>query len=156
MLFLRETNRLCSAALLAATLTVVGPVNAQSVLDGDTISVEGRIWRLWGIEAPGTTQLCGDGWAAGDRAIAFLQSLVHDRVIGCEFRGRDGTDVAIGLCRADETDLGAAMVMAGMAWALTPDSVDYVPQEAEANARGLGVHAHDCLPPWSERTDNER
>jgi endonuclease YncB( thermonuclease family) len=49
--------------------------------------------------------------------------------IECEFRGKDRYGRSIGLCRADGLDLGATMVSAGMAWAFTRYSSDYVEQE---------------------------
>jgi endonuclease YncB( thermonuclease family) len=43
------------------------------------------------------------------------------------------------------------MVSAGMAYAFTKFSSDYVSQEREAIGAGLGVHAHDCEKPWDWR-----
>jgi endonuclease YncB( thermonuclease family) len=51
----------------------------------------------------------------------------------------------LGLCRAGEQDLGAAMVSTGMAWAFTRYSSDYVAEEKAAIGSRLGVHAHDCM-----------
>lgn len=74
-----------------------------------------------------------------------------EREIACEGRGHDRCGRAIGLCRADGLDLGAAMVSAGMAWALVRYSRDYASQESTAMAAGLGVHARRCLPAWEWR-----
>ena len=52
---------------------------------------------------------------------------------------RYGRSVAV--CRADGRDLGADMVSAGMAWAFTRYSSDYVSQERAAIGAGIGVHA---------------
>jgi endonuclease YncB( thermonuclease family) len=43
------------------------------------------------------------------------------------------------------------MVSAGMAWAYTAFSDRYADAEKRAAARGVGVHAHHCQPPWEWR-----
>ena len=84
--------------------------------DGDTIKLNGTTWRLWGIDAPETSQACGD-WppGSGDRrhapALEGEDGVLRDK-------GRDRYGRSIGLCRADGQDLGAAMA-GGMAWALS-------------------------------------
>jgi endonuclease YncB( thermonuclease family) len=40
------------------------------------------------------------------------------------------------------------MVSAGWAWAYIAFSDQYVDAERRAAARGVGVHAHRCQPPW--------
>jgi len=50
--------------LIAALLATIGPALADdltgqaSVIDGDTIEIHGTRIRLWGIDAPESTQLC--------------------------------------------------------------------------------------------------
>jgi hypothetical protein len=61
--------------------------------------------------------------------------------IGCEDKGRDRYGRSIGLCRAGGRDLGANMVPAGMAWAFTRYSADYVEHEKRAIDARRGVHA---------------
>ena len=53
-------------------------------------------------------------------------------------------------------DLGAAMVVSGMALAVTADGGDYVEQEVQAMRARVGVHAHACLTPseWRARQDS--
>ena len=52
---------------------------------------------------------------------------------------------------AGKDDLQALMVGAGWAWAYTAFSDQYVDAERRAAARGVGVHAHHCQPPWEWR-----
>ena len=104
-----------------------------------------------GIDAPEMQQTCADGWPAGIEAKRALEALMAEREITCEGRGRDLYGRAIGLCRADGLDLGAAMVSAGMAWAFVRYSRDYVVQESAAMAANLGVHARRCIPAWEWR-----
>jgi endonuclease YncB( thermonuclease family) len=51
----------------------------------------------------------------------------------------------------DGQDLGAGMVSAGMAYAFTRYSGNYVEQEKAAIGARTGVHAHDCEKPWDWR-----
>jgi endonuclease YncB( thermonuclease family) len=69
-------------------------------------------------------------------------------------RGHDRYGRSIGLCRAGGKDLGAELVSAGMAWAFTRYSSDYIRQEWAAIGTNLGVHAHDCEKPWDWRARN--
>jgi endonuclease YncB( thermonuclease family) len=48
------------------------------------------------------------------------------------------------------------MVAAGMAWAATRHSNDYIDEEAQANIDRLGIHGHDCVPAWDWRTHKRR
>jgi endonuclease YncB( thermonuclease family) len=59
-------------------------------------------------------------------------------------RGHDRYKRSIGLYRAGGEDLGTEMVSAGVAWAFTRYSSDYIRQERAAIGARLGVHVHDC------------
>ena len=73
----------------------------------------------------------------------------------CESRGLDRYRRTIALCRADGQDLGAAMVSAGMAYAFTRYSSEYVDQEKAAVLSRAGVHAHNCEKPWDWRAQRQ-
>jgi len=140
------------AIFLTVSLFIAPLAVAQVVVtDGDTIKLNGTIYRLWGIDAPESKQTCVDGWAAGRIATDYMRGLVSDRTVTCEARGKDKYGRMIGLCRGDGQDLSALMVRAGMAWAFRRYSHDYVLQEGEAQAANLGVHAHECQPAWEWR-----
>lgn len=124
---------------------------AQTATDGDTIKIDGTAYRLWGVDAAEMRQSCEDGWPAGIEASKALLDLMRGRTITCEPRTTDRYGRAVALCRADGTDLGAAMVRIGMAWAFTKYSTDYVEQESAALNARLGVHAHPCDKPWDWR-----
>jgi endonuclease YncB( thermonuclease family) len=140
-----------AAALAIIALLSASPAAAQRVIDGDTIDLNGTHWRLWGIDAPETHQSCADGWPAGLEATAAMRKLMEGRAVTCEYRGHDRYKRSIGLCRAGGEDLGAAMVSAGMAWAFTRYSSDYIGQEKAAIGSHLGVHVHDCMKAWDWR-----
>jgi len=137
-------SRMIVAGFVAA-IPLASPAAGQTVTDGDTIKLDGTIWRLWGIGAPETRQV---GWPAG---VAAMRRLTEGKTVVCELPGRDRYRRSIGLCRADGQDLGAAMVELGMAWAFTRYSSDYVDQERAAIGAKVGVHAHDCEEAWNWR-----
>ena len=87
------------------------------------------------------------------RQVVIMTKILPLLALGHDHRGRDRYGRTIGLCRADSADIGAAMVRAGMAWAFTRYSSDYVKDEWLAKATSLGGHAHGCQPAWDWRAD---
>lgn len=141
------------ARLACLLITFTLPAFAQTATDGDTIKLNGTTYRLWGIDAPESKQACANGWPAGHEATKALSDLIRGRAVTCDARTQDRYGRTVGLCRADGRDIGAAMVSGGMAWAFARYSSDYVAQEVEAKASGLGVHAHGCQPAWEWRAE---
>jgi endonuclease YncB( thermonuclease family) len=146
------SSRMRRWLVAVALLLCVSAAAAQTVTDGDTIKMDGTTYRLWGIDAPETRQDCADGWTAGKVATTYLYGLMRGHKVTCEDKDTDRYGRTVALCRADGRDLGADMVRAGMAWAFVRYSRDYVDQEAEAKAAGLGVHAHRCEKAWDYRS----
>lgn len=138
-------------ALLLVILVQTSPSAAQTVVDGDTLKLNGTTYRLWGIDAPESQQLCADGWPAGRASLSFLRDLARDKTVTCEAKTTDRYGRTVAICRANGVDLSASMVAAGMALAFVRYSSDYVQEEAAARAARLGVHAHDCAAPWDWR-----
>ena len=147
----RATMNSWLAPLFAAALFSMPAAAEVRTVDGDTLKLDGTIYRLWGIDAAEQGQRCADGWPAGIEARTKLRHLIAGHTITCEPLTKDRYGRIVALCRADGQDLGAAMVSAGMAWAFTRYSGDYVEQEQVASAEHLGVHAHDCAKPWDWR-----
>ncbi len=153
LLLKRKTSR-----LLIATLMTLGvdAAAAQTVTDGDTLRMDGKTYRLWGIDAPESRQVCPDGWPAGRMATTRLQELVTGKYVVCERTGSDQYGRTIAICTVRGEDLGATLVREGMAWAFRRYSDDYVQDEARAKSAGLGVHAHGCIPAWEWRLGQRR
>lgn len=116
-----------------------------------TIRVDGVTHRLFGVDAAEGKQVCPDSWPAGLEARAHLVGLIGGRTVECHQVERDRYGRSVSICYAGGDDLSAAMVGAGMALAFTRYSAQYVDAERQAAARGLGLHAHDCLPAWEWR-----
>ncbi len=144
--------KLWLAPLATVALFIMPAVAEVRTVDGATLKLDdGKLYRLWGIDAAEQGQRCADGWPAGIEARTKLRQLITGHSIACERLTQDRYGRIVALCRADGQDLGAAMVSAGMAWAFPKYSSDYVSQETEANNTRAGVHAHDCIKPWDWR-----
>lgn len=135
---------------LLSSLLASASVSAQTVIDGDTLRIDGQPFRIFGIDAPEKAQWCGD-YPAGVLSAQALEKLVQGGKVSCEPKGTDRYMRTLAVCRVDGVDLGKTMVRLGMAWAFTRYSQDYVDQEAIARQERLGVHAHDCVPAWDWR-----
>jgi len=148
----RPPRKLAWLGLTSVSILLTTTVFAQRAIDGDSIKLGGKAYRLHGIDAPDPDQVCADGWPAGLAAEQYLDSLMQGKRVACvPIVGRqDGETVAI--CRADGVDLGGAMVTGGYAYAYVPHSARYISQEAAALRADRGVHAHKCIAPWKWRT----
>jgi endonuclease YncB( thermonuclease family) len=67
------------------------PAIAQEVrvTDGDTIKLNGTTYRLWGIDAPESKQLCS-GRPMGGVATEALKSLMRGKTGTCERGAHEG------------------------------------------------------------------
>ena len=146
------------------------PPNVQGiarVVDGDTIEIAGTRIRLEGIDAPEGDQQCarasgasgagpGDGatggtWRCGQAATEELQRLVGRTPVRCDGRGTDKYGRMLAICFSGTTDINAAMVRRGLAWAFVKYSSAYVAEEAEARARGIGIWQAPTTTAWDHR-----
>lgn len=106
----------CVAGLLGTCIALINASASSQVVSGDTLILNGTLYRLWGIDAPERNQYCSDGWPAGSLAKARLQSLVDGRTVHCEERERDIYGQSVAVCTASGTDLAAKLVREGFAW----------------------------------------
>ncbi|MGD9885309.1 MAG: thermonuclease family protein [Reyranella sp.] len=147
-----RTTLACHRLSLAALAMVIAlPADAQKSVDGDSIEMGGKTYRLHGVDAPDVAQICADGWPAGHAAEQYLATLIAGKQLSCVPLGTERGGEIIAICRADEVDLGAAMVTGGYAYAEVPHSARYISQEAAAASALRGIHAHDCVTPWEWR-----
>lgn len=116
------------AAPLAARERLPGPIPASvaAVIDGDTLRVKARVWlgqevdtlvRLLGVDAPELDGRCADERQRAEAARAFLRRRAQGgRVSLVDVRtDKYGGRVLARVLDADGTDLGAALVAAGLA-----------------------------------------
>lgn len=71
------------AAEATAGRAIAGPV--ERVIDGDTIVVEGRVLRLFGLHAPERRQ------RGGLDARAAMIEMTHGRIVACRLNGSAAT-----------------------------------------------------------------
>lgn len=72
------SDPLCALLALFAQSVLV-PAAGQHAIDGDTLLLGGKRYRLHGIDAPDPAQICGDGWPAGHEAEAYRGELIAGR-----------------------------------------------------------------------------
>lgn len=132
-----------------------GVEGVAHVVDGDTIDIGRTRIRLEGIDAPEGGQSCaragGGTWPCGQAATRELQKLVGRSSIRCARTGTDKYGRMLGVCFVGQTDINAAMVRRGLAWAFVKYSNAYVAEEAEARARRAGIWQAPSTTAWDYR-----
>lgn len=127
-------------------------IGAASVIDGDSIDIRGRNYRLYGIDAPEMGQFCGRD-RMGQRSANALAAIINGRTLRCQDRGNGGWGRRVLHCRAADEDIQARMVREGWAYAFSTYSREYEPLEVDAQRRGLGVWGAACQKPWAWRKE---
>jgi endonuclease YncB( thermonuclease family) len=125
-----------------------------SVIDGDTIEVQGSRLRLSGIDAPesGQRALGPDGEIRIGQAAAFaLADKVGAQPVRCAIDGTDRYRRLLATCFLDGVDLNGWMVREGWALAFRRYSQRYVGDEDVAREAGRGIWATRFVPPWDWR-----
>src|ERR1700750_2641953 len=81
-----------------------------SVIDGDTLEVHGTRIRLWGIDAPESSQLCrgedSSQYRCGARAANELDTFIAQRPVNCVPLSLDRYGRPVATCSVGGVDLG--------------------------------------------------
>jgi endonuclease YncB( thermonuclease family) len=153
--------------VLAATLILMnrfgmidlGTGNA-TVIDGDSLRLNGTEIRLHGIDAPEYRQICsdahGDGYACGKEAAAALRAIVRNAEVTCSSWETDRYGRAVSTCHVGEQNVARVMVQRGWAIAYRKHSADYVSEEAEAKKARRGIWAGRFEAPEDYRARMQR
>jgi endonuclease YncB( thermonuclease family) len=96
-------------AILILILFATPSFAGITVRDGDTIVVDGTPVRLNGIDAPEL------GTQSGQQARRWMVNYLRGKSVECRLNGERSYDRYIGVCFADGTDIGAALIAAGHA-----------------------------------------
>ncbi|WP_286167655.1 thermonuclease family protein [Ochrobactrum sp. 3-3] len=147
-------------------LTVSGSAAAETgtwsgrarVIDGDTISIGRQRIRIAAIDSCELKQTgiqSGKVWPCGLVARSYLRRMVDGKHVRCEIIDRDQYRRLVGQCFIADTDIGLAMVNAGLAEAMLrylPRShsislVEYGEAENRARDRGLGIWSAEIESP---------
>jgi endonuclease YncB( thermonuclease family) len=150
---------------LFTLLTALPPGMARAadkiyVIDGDTFSWNGQIYRLWGIDAVEKNQVCRltEDYQCGIVARSYLRSLIDPATLTCEVKPKAKKETRIvALCRIDGEDMAQLMVSAG--WAVDYKFFSkgyYAAAEASARAARRGLWAGEFQSPQAWRRANPR
>lgn len=132
-----------------------------TVIDGDTLLVNGRLIHLYGIDCPERDQICirdGRPWHCGLSAMQELEkifSLNRDQPLNCTpWVGVAGaaTDAAF-VCTMAHEDLGQTLLAGGYCVTVPGAFPDYQETERAARDAGMGIWGSSFEPPsqWRQR-----
>lgn len=134
----------------ANSQTIAAQGHSVEVVDGDTITLNGHLVDLQGIDAPELMQTCLDGhgaaYACGRDARAALRGIVGGRAVVCTRAATEARDAAY--CTVHGIDINAYMV--GQGWALPAPDVEfgYQVEVLIAETARLGVWQGRFTEPW--------
>jgi endonuclease YncB( thermonuclease family) len=144
---------LTALSLALAQNTVVG---RASVVDGDTLEIQGMRVRLWGVDAVESSQTCLDAagrvWPCGRRAAFALADFLGARTVSCTRKDTDRYGRTVAVCRVGDTEINRWLVEQGWALAYVQygGSV-YLPAQNQAQAARRGIWQGSFTPPWEYR-----
>lgn len=125
------------------------------VVDGDSLVVDGREIRLYGIDAPELAQTCeraGQPWPCGEAARQRLGELAGHWLLRCAVQTADRYGRLVSRCRSGEEDIARRMVEEGLAIATS----DYAGTERKARAARRGLWAGTFIAPGAWRQQHPR
>jgi endonuclease YncB( thermonuclease family) len=127
-----------------------------SIIDGDTIEIHGTRIRLWGIDAPESTQLCRDAdskpYRCGAKAANDLDAFIARRPVNCTPVSRDQYGRTVATCSVGGIELGEWLVRNGLALDWPQYSKGrYDPAQTDADHAGRGMWAGSYVEPWQYR-----
>ncbi|MEY9148724.1 endonuclease YncB(thermonuclease family) [Bradyrhizobium elkanii] len=154
------TNRRAAALLMLLSLcspALAGDLIGQtSTIDGDTLEIHGTRIRLWGIDAPESSQLCRDEdstlYRCGAKAANDLDAFIARRPVNCMPISLDQYGRTVATCSAGSTDLGEWLVRSGLALDWRHFSKGrYEAAQRDAERTGRGIWSGSYVEPWLYR-----
>jgi endonuclease YncB( thermonuclease family) len=147
------------ALTLLLFLSFASPAHADdlirqaSVIDGDTLEIHGMRIRLWGIDAPESSQLCRDEegvlYRCGGQAANALDDFIARRPLSCAPINLDPYGRTVATCAVAGIDLGRWLVVNGYALDWPQYSrKKYNDAQREAEHAGRGVWKGSYVEPW--------
>ena len=136
------------------------------VTDGDTIRIEGKKIRFFGIDAPEKKQQCSKPWLTisfisfsknypcGQISTDKLKKKINNKLLICKWSNKDRFKRYIAECFKDKTNINAWMVRNGYAVAYRKYSKKFVSQEIFAKKEKLGLWSGTFMMPWDYRENN--
>jgi endonuclease YncB( thermonuclease family) len=127
-----------------------------TVIDGDTLEIHGTRIRLWGIDAPESSQLCrGEDslqYRCGAKAANDLDAFIAARPVNCVPVSLDRYGRTVASCSVDGVDLAQWLVSNGLALDWPQYSKGkYAKAQHAAEHAGTGIWAGSYVEPWLYR-----
>ncbi|WGS19273.1 thermonuclease family protein [Bradyrhizobium sp. ISRA463] len=145
-----------SLLVIVASAAAQDVTGKASVIDGDTIEIHGSRIRIWGIDAPESSQLCrnqeGEQYRCGARAANALDAFIASRSLSCIEVGRDRYGRSVATCSVGKDDLGEWLVRNGHAldWARYSGGA-YALAQRQAKQAEQGMWEGSYVEPWRYR-----
>jgi endonuclease YncB( thermonuclease family) len=127
-------------------------IRQASIIDGDTLEIHGIRIRLWGIDAPESTQLCrGEDslqFRCGAKAANGLDTFIARRLVNCATLSLDQYGRTVATCSVAGVDLGEWLVRSGFALDWPQYSKGrYGAAQRDAERAGRGIWAGSYVAP---------
>ncbi|MBR0710139.1 thermonuclease family protein [Bradyrhizobium liaoningense] len=143
-------------AISASSLFAADLTGQASVIDGDTLEMHGTRIRLWGIDAPESSQLCRGNdslqYRCGAKSANELDAFIGGRPLACAPIDRDRYGRTVATCKVAGIDLADWLVQQGLAldWPRYSNG-RYSATQTEARRRERGMWAGSFVEPWRFR-----
>ena len=133
------------------------------VIDGDTIKINSKKVRLFGIDAPEKKQKCkklflsiyilsfDKSYDCGIISTNKLKNKIKDNIIICKSKGKDRYKRIIAECFKDKTNLNSWLVRNGYAVAYLKYSKKYLTAQNLAKKENRGIWQGKFEMPWDYR-----
>ena len=137
------------------------------VIDGDTIKINQRKIRLFGIDAPEKNQICKKNWLAisfftlsknyycGKDATKKLKKFISNKKAKCIGSQKDKYNRLIAICYVRNKDINMWLVRNGLAVSYKKYSSKYLHQEKMAQKEKIGLWQGKFDMPWEWRKKNK-
>ncbi|SDS77237.1 thermonuclease family protein [Bradyrhizobium canariense] len=150
------------AALMALVLGPISIVFADdltgqaSIIDGDTLEIHGTRIRLWGVDAPESSQLCrgedSEQYRCGAQAANDLDAFIARRPVSCLPISLDRYGRTVATCSVGGADIGDWLVRNGLALDWPEYSKrKYEAAQHDAEEAGRGIWKGSYVEPWLYR-----
>ena len=152
----RRTLALLTLMALCSPASGSDLIGQASVIDGDTLEIHGTRIRLWGIDAPESTQVCrGEDslqYRCGAQAANDLDAFIARRPVSCMPMNLDQYGRTVATCSVDNSDLGQWLVDNGLALDWPRFSKRrYEAAQHNAERAGRGIWKGSYVEPWLYR-----
>jgi len=133
--------------------------NEVTVIDGDTISINGEKIRFFGIDAPEIDQECkkkGKIIKCGLLAKKILEDKIANHELLCVKKGKDRYKRTIAECFVNDISLSKFLVLNGYAFAYKKYSKKHVYHEKRAKILKKGLWSMNFEFPWKFRKNKKK